>query len=250
MREHAVFTARTGDLIRNLQETPVTSHIAKLHIGALLLAIAGAVNAQSTAGATLDTRDSTFMKNAAIDGMAEVQMGRTALEKSSNASLKKLAQQIVEDHTRTNDQLKTLATSKQTALSDAPDAKAQKENKKLEALSGTRFDTVWTNDMIDAHKKAVKMFTAEGKSAKDDDVRNFARNTLPILQAHLQTATQLAAIPEARDKSMDAMMKSFADNPASAAPASTVAPTSTAHAAVAAPAASSVKAAPTASASH
>jgi putative membrane protein len=217
--------------------------------GALLFVVVGTINAQSIAGTTLDTSDGTFVKNAAGDGIAEVQMGGMALEKSSSASLKKLARQIVDDHTKSNDQLKTLAANKQIEWPVGPDAKAQKQDKKLGALSGAQFDKSWTKEMIDAHKKAVKMFTAESENAKDDDVRKFAQTTLPTLQAHLQAATQLAAVPEARDKSMDATMKAFAESPASPAPASTVAPVSTAHA-IAAPGTSSVKAAPSGSASH
>jgi putative membrane protein len=216
----------------------------------LLLVVAGNISAQSIASKTLGASDSAFMKSAASDGIAEVRLGGLALEKSSDASLKKLARQIVDDHTKSNGQLKTLAASKQVEWPAASDAKAQKEEKKLGALSEAQFDKAWTKEMIDAHKKAVKMFTAESRNAKDDDVRKFAQTTLPILQAHLQAATQLAAVPEARDKSMDATMKAFAENPANAAvPASTITPASTAHV-VAVPATSAVKAAPAGSATH
>ncbi|HEY0198228.1 MAG TPA: DUF4142 domain-containing protein [Rhodanobacter sp.] len=185
----------------------ISRHIAKMYALAMLLGFAGAASALPETKAAVDSADAAFMQHAAADGMAEVQMGRMALGKTSNASLKELAQRIVDDHTKANDQLKVLAAGKQVELPAAPDADAQKETKKLDALSGNAFDKAWSKAMVDAHKKAVKMFTAEN-DAKDDDVRKFAQATLPVLQTHLQMATQVAAIPDARDKAMDAAMKS------------------------------------------
>jgi putative membrane protein len=212
----------------------------------MLLGFAGAACALPDAKTALNSTDSSFVQHAAADGMAEVQMGQMALGKTTNASLKALAQRIVDDHTKANEQLKTLAASKQVKLPAAADADAQKEGKKLDALDGGAFDKAWSKAMVDAHKKAVKLFTTEGKDAKDDDVRKFAQATLPVLQTHLQMATQVAAVPEARDKAMDEAMKSSMSNSSSPM---TAAPAATAPATV--PSASTIKTtAPPASKSH
>lgn len=189
---------------------------------ATLLSCAAAATAATEPG-QLDATDSKFIQTAAADGMAEIQLGQMALSKSSNASIKSLAQKIVDDHGKANDQLKTLATSKQITFPTAADADAQKESKKLDALSGASFDKAWSKDMVDGHKKAVKLFTAESKNAKDNDVRNFAQSTLPVLQSHLDMATQVASVPDARDKAMDQAMKSMSDtdSTSAAAPAAT-----------------------------
>jgi putative membrane protein len=208
--------------------------IARIWAAATLLVFAGVASALPDTKAAVAPTDATFMQHAAADGMAEVQMGQMALDKASNASLKELAQRVVDDHTKANDQLKALAAGKQVALPAAPDANAQKESKKLDALDGGAFDKAWSKAMVDAHKKAVKLFTAEGKATKDQDMRKFAQTTLPMLQTHLQMATQVAAIPDARDKAMDQAMKSSmsdTSSPMTAVPATatptTVPPAST-----------------------
>ncbi|WP_158884848.1 DUF4142 domain-containing protein [Rhodanobacter sp. L36] len=183
--------------------------VAKLCTAALVLGMIGAAHALADAKATPSAADKTFVQHAAADGMAEVQMGQMALGKTSNASLKDFAQHVVDDHTKANDQLKAIAASKQMTLPTGPDADAQKESKKLDALKGPAFDKAWTKAIVDNHKKAVKLFTTEAKDSKDDDLRKFAQATLPTLQSHLTMATQLAAVPDARDKSMDQVMKSM-----------------------------------------
>jgi putative membrane protein len=44
------------------------------------------------------------------------------------------------------------------------------------------------DDMVKDHKKDVKEFQKEAKSAKDPDVKSFAAKTTPTLQEHLQMA--------------------------------------------------------------
>lgn len=215
----------------------ISRAMVKLCASAILLCSAGAAWSLPDAKA-VDAGDSSFMQHAAADGMAEIAMGQMALGKSSNASVKALAQRVVDDHTKANDRLKTLAAGKQVTLPTAPDADAQKESKKLDALSGDAFDKAWSKDMVDAHKKAVKLFTSESKDAKDDDVRKFAAATLPTLQTHLQMATQVASIPDARDKAMDQAMKSMneSESPVAATPAAAT-PMATPAASAAKPAA-------------
>jgi putative membrane protein len=207
-----------------------TRHVCQVLGGALLLSLAcaamaqpdGSVDAKSSTNAT----DSTFMQHAAADGLAEVQLGQMALNKSSDAQVKQLAQHIVDDHTKANDQLKALAQSKQVTLPTAPTSDAQKESKDLQAKNGSSFDQAWLKDMVKNHQAAVKAFTQESKQAKDPDVHQFAQTTLPTLNTHLQMATKLAAIPDARDKAMDQTTKSMAGNPMSSMP-TTAAPTAT-----------------------
>ncbi|HEY8683908.1 MAG TPA: DUF4142 domain-containing protein [Rhodanobacter sp.] len=180
----------------------------------LLLSLTGTALAQSGSGSaknTTNATDSAFMRNAAAGGMAEVQMGQMALDKSSDAQVKQLAQRIVDDHTKANDQLKTLAESKHVSLPATAAAAAQKEGKSLMAMNGTAFDHAWSKAMVKDHQKAVKLFSQESKQAKDSDVRQFAQGTLPTLNTHLQMAQGLLAVPDARDKAMDQATKSMAD---------------------------------------
>ncbi|EIL89442.1 outer membrane protein [Rhodanobacter fulvus Jip2] len=79
------------------------------------------------------------MQQAASAGVAEVQLGQLALTKSDNDAVKALAQRIVDDHTKANAQLKTIADSEQIALATPADA-ARDEAARLRALDGSAFD--------------------------------------------------------------------------------------------------------------
>lgn len=161
------------------------------------------------------------MQHAAAAGLAEVHLGQMALDKSSDAQVKLLAQRIVDDHTKANDQLKTLGQSKQVMLPAALSSDAQKEAMALQAKNGSAFDQAWSKAMIKDHQAAVKMFTQEGKQTKDADLRQFVQATLPTLNTHMQLAQKLAAVPDARDKAMDQATKSMANDPMSNMPATT-----------------------------
>lgn len=199
---------------------------------ALLFGTAGtALAQQANVGAGISAADSSFMQHAAADGIAEVQMGKMALNKSSDAQVKKLAQRIVDDHTKANDQLKALAAGKHVDLPSAPSATAQKEAKHLNAMKGTAFDKAWAKDMLADHRKAVKMFDTASSKAGDAQVKAFASATLPTLKTHLQMAGQLG-MSAARDSAMDHAMPMMDTAVAPAMPVS-AAPTNTLPAAAA-----------------
>jgi putative membrane protein len=132
--------------------------------------------------------DESFVKNEARGGMAEVELGKLAAEKASNANVKAFAQRMVSDHEKANDELKQIATSKNITLPTGPDAKQKKERDRLEKLSGAAFDRAYMNAMLADHKKDVAAFMRESKSGNDPDVKAFAAKTLPTLQEHLTMA--------------------------------------------------------------
>ncbi len=136
--------------------------------------------------------DTKFLKEAAEGGMAEVALGQLAVEKASNADVKKFGQRMVDDHSKANDQLKQLASQKNVTLPQDLNAKDKATKAKLEKLSGEQFDQAYMKAMVKDHTKDVSDFKRESMSAQDPDIKNFAAQTLPTLQQHLKQATSLA----------------------------------------------------------
>lgn len=60
----------------------------------------------------LSNEDKEFIKKAAHGGMIEVELGRMGVEKATNQEVKQFAQRMIDDHTRANDELMQLASSK------------------------------------------------------------------------------------------------------------------------------------------
>ena len=187
-----------------------TLPFARVVVSTMLLGLIGTAFSQSNDNtpSTANTADSTFMKEAAADGVAEVQMGQMAMKKSSDVDVKKLAQRIVDDHTKTNDALRTLAESKQVPLPTSLSGDAQKQAAEMNKLGGKKFDQAWAKAMVKDHRKAVDDFTTASKQAQDADTRKFAADTLPALNTHLQMAQEVQShltLSQTRDKAMGGM---------------------------------------------
>ena len=82
---------------------------------------AGSNSMQNTSSSTLASDDRKFIMEAAHGGMMEVRMGRMAADKASNADVKAFGQRMVDDHSRANSELMSLASQKGITLPGAAD---------------------------------------------------------------------------------------------------------------------------------
>jgi putative membrane protein len=141
-----------------------------------------------------------FVKTAAQDGMTEVELGKLALNKSSNDDVKQFAQKMVQDHGQADAQLAGLANSKGMSVPTKLDPQHEATVKSLSAKSGAAFDTAYADHMAKGHAKAVAMFEAASQSS-DPELAAFAKKTLPTLQEHEQLANNLKASVRTRTAS-------------------------------------------------
>lgn len=130
--------------------------------------------------------DAHFVTEAAVGGMAEVELGKLATDKASKDEVKKFGQRMVDDHGKANDELKSLAQSKQITLPTTLDAKHKATVDRLSKLSGDAFDRAYVQEMLKDHQKDVSEFRTESKSGKDAEVKAWAAKTLPTLEEHLK----------------------------------------------------------------
>lgn len=137
--------------------------------------------------------DAHFYKSAAAGGIAEVEMGRIAEEKSNNPKVKDFAAMMVKDHSAANEELKSLAASKNVTLPSGPGAHGAASKAKLEALSGASFDKSYIAAQLQAHKSTVALLNKEISSGQDDDAKAFARKILPTVESHLKAVDELAS---------------------------------------------------------
>ena len=59
---------------------------------------------------------------------------------------------------------------------------------KLTNLSGAEFDRAYTDEMVQAHQRAVQLFEDVSHTAGDPDLKAFAAKVLPTLRHHLEMA--------------------------------------------------------------
>jgi putative membrane protein len=183
---------------------------ALLASAGLLMTLSGSVIAQSSnsssksTGSSASTAASTakssgkvsaadmkFARDAAVGGLMEVQMGMTAEQKASNDKVKQFGQKMVNDHSKANDQLMSIASKKNITLPTEIDAKHKKAMEMTSKMSGTGFARDYMRDMVRDHETDVAEFQKEANSGSDPDLKNFAAMTLPTLQQHLQMAKDI-----------------------------------------------------------
>lgn len=168
---------------------------SKRHSFAHMLALAAAMCiAGSAAAKDLATEDATFLDKAAQAGHVEMQSANLALEKASSTNVKRYAQQMLVDHERMANDLKSLARAKGHKLpaEAAPAQRAQLES--LGSNTGGAFDRRYTRTIgIQAHQETIALFEQAVSKSKDGDVEAFARKSLPTLRHHLEMARPIDA---------------------------------------------------------
>lgn len=143
-----------------------------------------------------------FVDAAVYANLAEVAAGRYALAHSQSPEVKQFAQQMIHDHTQANDRLTTIALSRglRTPLGISPTDRTQM--RRLEQQHGSRFNAAYSRAQDSDHREAVALFKrAEQNPRIDPAVRDFARQTLPVLEDHLRMANQLVATESGGNRS-------------------------------------------------
>jgi putative membrane protein len=154
----------------------------------LALAAAPAFAQKKHTGKKKVADDSTFVTKAAKGGMAEVELGKLATEKGSSDQVKQFGQRMVDDHSKANDELKTIAQQKNMTLPTEIGAKEKALRDRLTKLSGAAFDRAYMQAMLADHRTDVNEFRMESRSGTDTDIKGFATKTLPTLEEHLKMA--------------------------------------------------------------
>ena len=154
----------------------------------------GAVDsaAQAAQGGNGQMMDKMFLRKALQGGMAEVQLGQLALQKSSNDDVKQFAQKMIDDHTKLGDQMKPLAQQMNVKIPDGPSAKDQATMTKLQALNGDAFDKAYIRDMVKDHEKDQKDFKQEAASTSNPDLKQAVTQGEQVITEHLQMIKQIA----------------------------------------------------------
>jgi putative membrane protein len=139
---------------------------------------------------SIDRDSKKFFEEAAIGGMAEVELGKLASQKAASADVKQFGETMVKDHTAVNEQLATLAQQDGVTLPTEVDAKHKKLKDKLAKKEGAAFDKAYMDEMVKDHKKDISLFEKEAKKGDNTELKSFAQQTLPKLQEHLKMAQQ------------------------------------------------------------
>ena len=144
---------------------------------------------------------------AAVD-QAEIEEGRLATTKATNAQVKQFAQRMVTEHTQHMKQTGTLEkqmnvdSAQATAPTDLEQMHQQTMDKLRSAQKGTAFDTTYINAQVQAHQTVLQRLQAQINSsgsapgdtagaASGTQLRDHLQKTEQAVQTHLQLAQQI-----------------------------------------------------------
>jgi putative membrane protein len=144
-------------------------------------------------GGTLGSADRQFVTKAAMMDMAEIQTGRLAVSQGASESVRQFGQRMIDDHTRTSQQLMQMVSAAGFTPPQTLDAKHQAAAAKLGRLTGAEFDRAYMKQMVKDHQEAVSLYQRQSARGAMADLRAFAAATLPALQEHLTMARSMAA---------------------------------------------------------
>jgi putative membrane protein len=153
--------------------------VLPLMVAALsLTGLAVAQDAPATKGSSLSVKDKTFMRKAAKGGMMEVAMGNLAEQNAQSEDVKSFGKRMVTDHSKANDELKSIAERKGVTLPS--------KEPKVKWTS----DKAYMDAMVKDHEKDLAEFQEAAKTASDPDVKKFAEDTAKVVQEHLDLAKE------------------------------------------------------------
>lgn len=129
-------------------------------------------------------KDAQFLVNAAEINLEEIQLGQLAQQKGGTAHVKELGKMMQDAHTKSQNDLRALASSKTITIPSTATENAQDAYNKLNEKSGNDFDKAYVDMMVSKHKDAIETFEDASEDSNDSDIRNWATVSLTELRTH------------------------------------------------------------------
>ncbi len=147
-----------------------------------------------------DMEAGDFVEQATAKGIAEIEAGRLALETSENQRVQSFAQHMIDDHTRMNEELRSIAREKNLEVADDATLMDQGKVMIMQMRDGDGFDRHYMGNQVNAHEQTIELYENASQNLTDQELRELAQESLPKLREHLAKAQELHSALEAQDE--------------------------------------------------
>jgi putative membrane protein len=130
--------------------------------------------------------ETDFYQQALAGGQKEIDASKMEAKDGSSADAKKLANELVADHTALGKKVQAAAGSGVT-----PPASDATPPADLQGKTGKDLDTAWADMMVADHQKTIAMFENASTNASTDKAKKLASDALPTLRDHLKKSQDL-----------------------------------------------------------
>lgn len=152
-----------------------------------------ALDGANTTDTAVDSGVTDFVQKAALSDMYEIESSKLALERSQVQAVKDYAQMMIDAHTATSNEMKSLASAAMVAPPTALDNDHTGKLDSLRNASAEDFDDMYIDQQTEAHENALNLMRDFASNGKDAGLQAFAAKTAPAIEQHL---TQVKALDE------------------------------------------------------
>jgi putative membrane protein len=153
--------------------------------------------------------DKAFVHNMAIANMAEVELGKLAPERSTDDEVKKFAQLMIDDHSKSLDALKAIAAQHSVPVPTELDGKHTRLRDKIAKWHGTEFDRAYMDAMVDEHEDVLDALEPRVDETKLAEYKAELADRLAGKKA-VERAEVVAVIPEKSDNPLTMSLNEWA----------------------------------------
>lgn len=137
-------------------------------------------------------QDRNFVVAAAQASLAEIELATLAQHKSASPAIQQFTNRIITDHHNINTRLNDAAREQGLITPESVAPRHAQMRAQLSQLSGRQFDQEYLRTQVTMHREAIDLFRQQVALGETPELRNFAEQTLPLLEGHLNLAQQLA----------------------------------------------------------
>ena len=140
---------------------------------------------------TSNDQDQTFMTKNAQTDLAEIAIGKIALQRSTSTQVQALATKTMADHEAALTKLQGVAGGVGFTLPGAPNAEQQSDAAKLSSVDAAQFDLTYAQVQVVGHNLSISDTNTELSSGQNSALLSYATGYLPVAQMHLTMADAL-----------------------------------------------------------
>ncbi|NJC05486.1 putative membrane protein [Sphingomonas kaistensis] len=135
--------------------------------------------------------DQTYVNNAAASDIFEIESSKLALEKATLPSIKTYAQMMIDEHTKSSNELMAAVVQGKLTGRIAMPAEQAAKLEALKGLSGAAFDRQYLADQCAGHQDTLAKVNAYLASAPAGPLKDHAAKVTGVVQKHLNSLEKI-----------------------------------------------------------
>ncbi len=136
--------------------------------------------------------DKEFLEKSSQGNVAEVELGKLALEKSHNPQVRAFAQRMIHDHEMLGKKMTPFVAQAGLQPSTSLNTEHQHLYNKLKDLSGTEFDKQYVEAMDKDHHEDLKDFQDEVSSTQDQKLKQAVSSGEKVIAEHTHMIDEIS----------------------------------------------------------